>query len=235
MKRRYAGLFLLPSIAFFFGGPWSGTFLPARANLQVSQDSSTISVPIYVSDFELFSSATSIQSASDSDSSKKPGEKGTPATVFSPSDAPSMQARRLMDFFATTLLENLKKSGYTAAHRQGQAQAEKGVLLRGVFAEPDAKNRIRRAMLGAGAPGATMLLYVGTFNLARPSQPLYLPATEQNPDSRYGPIITMNDYIPLVKFELSKNPTEEEVQKITVQIVQNLSSLLQANPAAFNP
>lgn len=230
MIRHSALMFLLFASYVVCGGLLSGRFCPVRANLQAPQDSSVTSVPIYVSDFELFSSATS----SNSDSSKKPAEKGTPVTVFSASDAPSIQARRLMDFFTTTLLENLRKSGYTAAHRQGQTQADKGALLRGVFAEPDAKNRIRRAMLGGGSPGATMLLYVGTFNLARPSQPLYLPATEQNADSRYGPIITVNNYIPMAKFELSKSPTEEEVQKISAQIVQSLSGLLQANPAAFN-
>ena len=102
-----------------------------------------------------------------------------------------------------------------------------------MFAEPDAKNRIRRAMLGGGSPGVTMLLYVGIFNLARPDQPLYQPATEQNPDARYGPIITLNNYIPLAKFELSKNPSEQEVQKICIQIVENLSNLLTTNPTAF--
>ena len=35
---------------------------------------------------------------------------------------------------------------------------------------------------------------------------------------RYGPIITLNNYIPLVKFDLSKNPTEEEVRKAAVSL-----------------
>jgi Domain of unknown function (DUF4410) len=234
MRRHSALLFLLPVLVALSGGLLSGTLWPIHANGQPWQDSSVTSVPIYVSDFELFSSATSPQSSSDSDSTKKSGGKGGPVPVFSAFDAPSIQARRLMDFFTLTLLEKFKTGGYTSVHRQGQSPADKGVLLRGVFAEPDAKNRIRRAMLGGGSPGATMLLYVGTFNLARPTDPLYLAAMEQNPDSRYGPIITVNNYIPMVKFELSKNPTEEEVQKISTQIVQNLSTLLQANPAAFN-
>jgi hypothetical protein len=234
MLRRSARLLFLPSLVVVVcAGVLAGAFWPVHANLQSSQDFAASSVPIYINDFELFSSATAPPNSSNSNSSKKPGEKGTPAQVFDATDVPSMQARRLMDFFTTTLLENFKKNGYTAALRQGHAQEEKGALISGVFAEPDAKNRIRRAMLGAGAPGVTMFLYVGTFNLARPSQPLYLPATEQNADSRYGPIITINNYIPMAKFELSKSPTEKEVQEISIQIVRNVSNLLQANAAAF--
>jgi hypothetical protein len=43
----------------------------------------------------------------------------------------------------------------------------------------------------------------------------------------------MNNYVPLAKFELSKNPSEQEVRKICIQIVENLSNLLRTNPAAF--
>lgn len=233
MLRRCAPLFLLPALLFTGGGLLAGAFWPAPRNLQSSQDSSTSSVPIYINDFELFSSATNLPNTSDADSSKKSDEKETPVPVFDASEVPGTQARRLMDFFTLTLLDNFKKSGFTAARRQWHTQADKGALISGVFAEPDAKNRIRRAMLGGGAPGVTMLLYVGTFNLARPSEPLYLPAIEQNSDSRYGPIITMNNYIPMVKFELSKHPAEKEVQEISLQIVQSVASLLQANSAAF--
>ncbi len=139
-----------------------------------------------------------------------------------------------MDFFATTLVQEFQKAGYTAARQDASTRPESGVLLRGVFGEADARNRIRRAMLGGGAPGSRLLLYVGTFNLARPDQPLYQPAAVQNTEVRYGPVITLNNYIPLVKFEISKNPTEAEVQRIAKQIVQNLSTLLKSNPTAFS-
>ncbi len=204
-----------------------------RAKLQSAQGFSSSSVPIYINDFELFASATNPPNSKNSDSSKKPNDPGSPVPVFSTADVPGMQARRLMDFFANTLVDDFKKRGFTVSRRQLHPQADKGALISGVFAEPDAKNRIRRAMLGGGAPGATMVLYVGTFNLGRPSEPLYLPAAEQNSDARYGPIISLNNYIPMARFELSKSPTEKEVQEISIQIVQNVSNLLQSNPAAF--
>jgi hypothetical protein len=204
----------------------TGTFaVPAR-----SQDPSPSSVPVYVNDFELFSSAVA---PPPDPNAKKPPPKDAPPAVFELSDDPSIQARRLMDFFSITLVEALQKAGFTAARHQTNVRPDNGVLLRGVFAEQDGSNRIRRAMLGGGTPGAKLLLYVGTFNLGRPDQPLYQTAMVQSPDSRYGPIITVNNYVPLVKFELSKNPTEDEVRRICSQIVQNLTTLLKSNPASF--
>ena len=107
------------------------------------------------------------------------------------------------------------------------------MLLRGVFAETDGKNRIRRAVLGAGSTNPQLLLYVGTFNLKSPDQPLYQPGVVQEVDRRYGPVITLNAYIPLDKFQVAKNPTDEEVQKVCTQIAQNLKKLLEVNKEAL--
>jgi hypothetical protein len=199
-----------------------------------AQDFTPSSVPVVVADFELASSANApTPPANPTNTPNKPPSKDAPPAVFESSDIPSIQARRLMDFFAITLVQDLQKAGYTAARQQSNTTSSGGILLRGVFGEADGGNHIRRAILGAGNPGAKLLLYVGTFNLARAEQPLYEPAAVQEPDNRYGPIITLNNYIPMVKFELSKNPTEDEVQKISRQIVQNLSNLLKTNPSAF--
>jgi len=147
-------------------------------------------------------------------------------------DIPSVQARMLTDAFSKTLVETLQKIGFTAT-RVREKPGGKGVLLRGVFAELDRENRIRRVILGAGSPNPQFFLYVGTFNLKSPDQPLYEPAAVQAPDPRYGPVITPNAYIPMEKFQLAKHPTQEDVQKVCAQIAQNLNELLQANKAAF--
>ena len=107
-------------------------------------------------------------------------------------------------------------------------------MIRGVFAETDAKNRIRRSLWGGTSNNSRFFLYVGIFNLARPDQPLYQLSTEQPASSQYGPIITLNTYIPMAKYELDKNPTEEDVSKICAQIAASLTALLAANPNAFS-
>jgi len=195
-------------------------------------DSPVYKVPVLVSDFELHSlppkPARSQRPPAPAEN-PKPG----PPLVYQETDQPSEQARRFIDFFATTLVRTLQKKGFDATHATGRILPA-GVQIRGVFAEPDAQNRIRRAILGGGAPSARFLLYVGIFNLAREEQPLYRLADNQPAGGEYGPIITPNNYVPMVKYELDKNPTEEDIQKICNQIAASLVSLLEANPSAFS-
>ncbi len=195
-------------------------------------DPPSATVPVLISDFELL---TVSAKAAPAKPAATPQEKPKPLVtgVYQDADAPAVQARRLMDLFTATLLELLKKNGYSVARSTGQ-NPPAGALLRGVFAEPDGSNRIRRALLGGTSINPRFLLYVGIFNLARPDQPLYQLATEQSPSSEYGPIITLNNYIPLAKYELDKNPSDEDVRKICLQIAASLTSVLTANPAAFS-
>ena len=206
------------------------------------QDISPTSVPVFVSDFELFAvgAAAPPRRSSSPPQIKKPAvtseTKNAPPPLLEETDPPAEQARQLMDLFSDTLVESLQKAGYKAVRRAasgGTSGTGKGVALRGVFAEPDDLNRIRRAIMGSHAPGGKFLLYVGSFNLSRPDQPLYQLAPVQSADSRYGPVITPNAYIPLVKYEIPKNPTEEDVRKVCDDVVRNLTALLSANPAAF--
>jgi hypothetical protein len=203
----------------------------ASANPQ-SADASVTAVPVLVSDFELFSVPPPPNSRKPP---AAPQNQQTPKTTPPSEDPelPSVQARRLMDFFATTLVETLQKSGYTARRARG-ATLPKGALLRGVFAEPDEKNRIRRTLLGGTSVNPRFFLYVGIFNLGRPDQPLYQLAAEQPGGNQFGPVITLNNYIPLAKYELDKNPTEEDVRKICAQTAASLTALLAANLNAFS-
>jgi hypothetical protein len=204
---------------------------PADARPQ-SGDGSANPVPVLVGDFELFSVPPP---PSSSQTQSVPKSQQTPKALPAPEDTelPSMQARRLMDFFAATLVDTLKKSGYSARRARG-ATLPKGGLLRGVFAEPDEKNRIRRTLLGGTSANPKFFLYVGIFNLARPDQPLYQLAEEQPGGSQFGPVITLNNYIPLAKYELDKNLSDEDVRKVCAQIAASLTALLAANPNAFS-
>jgi hypothetical protein len=135
----------------------------------------------------------------------------------------------------TSLLQALNKKGFSAARADGDnAAATGGALVRGVFAEPDSRNRIRRALLGSGSQNPRFFLYVAIFNLARQDRALYQSEPTQSPDDRYGPVITLNAYIPIAKYELNKSPSEEEVKKICDQIVASLVNLLEKNPNAFS-
>ena len=216
-------------LALFFLAPVA---VEAANGCSQSADGSTKPVPVLVTDFELFSVPAPPNSSKPP--AAAPQNSQTKKTLSSSDEAelPSAQARRLMDFFAATLVETLQKSGYTARRARG-ATLPKGALLRGVFAEPDEKNRIRRTLLGGTSVSPRLFLYVGIFNLARPDQPLYQLAAEQPGGSQFGPVITLNNYIPLAKYELDKNPTEEDVRKVCAQIAASLTALLAANANAF--
>lgn len=148
-------------------------------------------------------------------------------------EANSKQAAQLQAFFGDALLQALRKSGFTAAPQSG-TRPEKGVQLKGVFAEVDSQNHNCLAILGGTAPAPQFALYVGAYNLARPDQPLYQVMTMESCDARYGPLISLNNYIPMEKYEVSKSPSEDEVRKVCAQIVANLTALLGANPVAFS-
>jgi len=190
-------------------------------------------VAVYVSDFELYAATHQPNSAASSPALPAKPPANSPA-IYSDTDVPSVQARRLTDFFAVSLLQALSRKGFSVARVEGQ-KAPIGALIRGVFAEPDERNRIRRALLGGNSPNARFFLYVGIFNAARHEQPLYELAPTQSASDRYGPVITVNAYIPLAKYELDKNPSEEDVRRICNQIAASLISLLEKNLDAFAP
>lgn len=221
---------------FAFGVLFAAVDRRTLASPQTS-DPPAANIPVFITDFELLSATPNPVSAkppaTPQDKQKPQEQKSLEPLVYQDAEAPTLQARRLIDFFTATLLQTLQKSGYHATQSSSRNPSS-GALLRGVFAEPDAHNRIRRALLGGTSINPRFLLYVGIFNLARTDQPLYRLAEEQSPSSKYGPVITLNNYIPLAKYELDKNPTDEEVRKICVQIAASLTGLLTANPAAFS-
>jgi len=193
------------------------------------------SVAVYVSDFEL-NSVSPIPPKPGTlpqTGAEKPKQQPKAPLIYEDTDLPSAQARRLTDFFRFSLLQALNKKGFSA-ERWDDGKTGPGALIRGVFGEPDSRNHIRRALLGGASPNARFLLYVGIFNLARQEQPLYQLAPTQSSSERYGPVITLNAYVPLAKYELDKNPSEEDVRKICEQIAAGLVGLLEKNPDAFS-
>jgi hypothetical protein len=207
--------------------------LPMKGSAQTSITPSSAAdakdVPVYLNDFEL-SSVPAARPVPKPNGGTKPDRPAD--SIYEETDPPSVQARRIVDAFSTMLAEAFRKSGYTAVTRVTGSLPTEGVLLRGVFAEPDDSNRIRRTLLGSRATNPKMMLYVAVFNLGHQEQPLYLPAVVQDPDPRYGPVITLNAYLPMVKFEVPKDPTEDDVRKACDEIVNQLTKLLVQNPNA---
>jgi hypothetical protein len=149
-----------------------------------------------------------------------------------PEDDPRKQASRLVELMSTKLVVALQKAGYNAA-RMGGGRPESGVQIRGLFAEVDKENHWRRAVIRSAGESGKIEALVSVANLAKPDQALYeiapLPGNEDKP----GAAITLSPYVPLTKFDLSKDASEGDFQKISAQVVNDLTALLNANPAAF--
>jgi hypothetical protein len=153
-----------------------------------------------------------------------------------PEDDPRKQASRLVDLMSTKLLAALQKAGYPAVRmREGDERPDKGVAIRGLFAEVDDENHWRRALIRTATDSGKMEALVVVANLAKPDQALYeiapLPGNDNNIP---GAVITLSPYVPLTKYDLSKEAKEDVFQKIAPRVVDDLTALLDANPSAIS-
>jgi len=148
---------------------------------------------------------------------------------------PSEQARRTLTALRLDLTEALQKAGFSVASFPPQSgRPDHGILLRGVFTEPDEYNRVRRVLLGSGSPSTKFVLYVGASNLARPDQPLYQLVPFNAPgfpvETRFGPLITVNSYLPISSFDLPRLPSDDDLKRTAAAIAAGLAPLIAANP-----
>src|SRR5271163_3082262 len=98
--------------------------------------------------------------AQKSETGKVDAAKIDPTRVDPPGDdSPRVQAAKLVDLAATTLVKVLEQQGYSARRlRNGASAPDSGVVLRGVFAQVDPEFGIRRVVIGGVATDAKMLL-----------------------------------------------------------------------------
>lgn len=255
MKLRNSSLLLL-LIPFAALGSSNPRQAPSASNFGEPQPANAPpanSVIVYVSDFDLdvvypkptqrpVSRRRSPVNSSNSSSSPGTAPKGalgpstpaasqTPVAPDSPSEeTPADRANALVNAMSENLIRALRQAGYDARRLPAGASFPKvGLRIRGVFAEADERNRARRLLVGGEPVRPNMLLFVGVNNLARPEQSLYELANPPANDPRHGPVITVTSYAPAARFELGRDPSGEELQKIAARIAADLTALLSAN------
>ena len=188
---------------------------------------------VYVSDFELDVVAG------------KPGANAAPPPATAPSNTPGAPnapkeedpvkiGRRLVDLLSSNLVDALQKAGYSAQRLgRNQARPSSGVQIRGLFAEVDAENHWRRAVIRTAEDTGKLHVLVSVANLARPEQALYEIAPLPGNESKPGAVITLSSYVPLAKFEMDKDASEDSIKRTTARIVAEMEKLLNANPTAL--
>ena len=202
---------------------------------------------VYVKDFELEVVRRSMdknspvgtaapRAPSSSPPTNSSGKPANSPAIAQPADSrgensAAIRASALVNAMSESLVKALEKAGYTVHHqRAGEAAPQAGLRIRGVFAEPDEQNRIRRLVVGGDSTTPKVLLYVGVDDLTRPEQPLYEVAKPPSTDPRHGPVITVTSFSPVVRFELNKNLSDDDLKKTARDIVADLNELLRANP-----
>ena len=200
-------------------------FATTHAAVNEQATTSATKPTVYVADFEI-------------DVAPTPGGPGATAAPqqgkLSPEEEARKLAGRLVELMSSKVIAALQKAGYsTVRMHRGDARPDSGVQIRGVYAEVDTENHWRRAVIRNSDDSGKMQALVAVANLSKPEQKLYeiaqLPGNEDKP----GAVITLSPYVPLAKFDLSKDAKEDVFQKIAPRIVDDLTALLNANPAAL--
>lgn len=151
-------------------------------------------------------------------------------------ETPADQANTLVKAVSENIIRALTEAGFDARRVSANETLPKsGVRIRGVFAEADEMNRARRLLVGGEPVGPNLILYVGVNNLKNPEQPLYLLADPPAKDPRHGPVITVTSYSPAARYELSRDASGEELQKISQKFAADLSALVSANRLSLAP
>ena len=213
---------------------WSGLEFAEGHGGGGAQASTSDSKPtVYVSDFEIDVAPKSAGADNRPPSglrfaAQQPGGQN-------PEEETRKRASQLVDWMSTKVMAALQKAGYPAVRmHRGDARPEKGVQIRGLFAEVDSENHWRRAVIHSADDAGKMQALVAVANLSKPEQVLYevaqMPGNEPGP----GAVITLSPYVPLTKFDVSKDAKEDVFQKIAPRIVDGLTALLNANPAAVS-
>jgi uncharacterized protein DUF4410 len=152
------------------------------------------------------------------------------AAEGSKEETPADQANALVKAVSENIIRALTKAGFDARRlSSGAPLPQQGVRIRGVFAEADEMNRARRLLVGGEPAGSNIILYVSVNNLKNPEQPLYALADPPAPDPRHGPVITITSYAPAERFEVSRDPSGEELEKVAAKVASDLSALVSAN------
>jgi hypothetical protein len=138
---------------------------------------------------------------------------------------PEAHASEIVNLMATTLVKELTKKELNAQRfNLGVALPANGLLVRGVFAEIDEGNRIRRVAIGFGAGETEMQVFVSVDDLVQGSpKPFYELGTKAESRKLPGAIITMNPYVAAAKYVLSGRDLEKNITQTASKIAADIA------------
>jgi hypothetical protein len=183
---------------------------------------------IYVTDFELESSAAPAEDSS-----------AQPASIVPKANASAAQAQHIVKSISDDLLKNFAKAGYTTKLlRPGDPRPDDGFLITGVFTQVGADNLLRRAVLGSGQGAEALQLYVAAKDLAHFSPPLYQTDAADANGAKSGAVIEISENADAVKFTLEADITDKAIkqtaQRISAELVKRINAAVKSEDEQLN-
>ncbi|MGH6975459.1 MAG: DUF4410 domain-containing protein [Stellaceae bacterium] len=197
-------------------------------------DTSALAAPagaptiVYVTDFGLDSGAVQQSGPGSLINRVRPGIIGSGPLGIA--RTPEQQARDLVDLMANSIVDDLHKDGIAAERfAPGAPLPATGWLVRGVFLQADAGNRLRRAALGFGA-GATDLQVASTIDQlgAGAPQPLYTVDTNAQSGKLPGAVVTLNPYVAAARFVMAGKDLDRNAKDTAGKIADQVKTRVAA-------
>ncbi len=183
---------------------------------------------IYVTDFELESSAAPADASS-----------AQPANIVPKANASAAQAQHIVKAMSDNLLKDFAKAGYiTKLLGPGDPRPDDGFLIAGVFTQVGADNLLRRAVLGSGQGAETLQLYVAAKDLAHFMPPLYQTVAADANGTKSGAVIEISQNADAVKFSLEADVTDKDIkqtaQRISAELVKRINAAVKSEDEQLN-
>jgi hypothetical protein len=195
---------------------------------------------IYVTDFELDSSAAIANASSAPSVSPQGSDSSAPAGFSAKGNASTAQAQHIVILMSESLLKDFAKAGYTTKLlRPNDPRPDDGFLIAGVFTQVGADNRLRRAVLGSAQGAETLQLYVAAKNLAHFTPPLYQTDDAASASgTKSGAVIEINQTADAVKFSMEADVSDKDIkqtaQRISAELVKRINAAAKSEDEQLN-
>lgn len=184
---------------------------------------------IYVADFELEVENVHEPSGILPHPPGRSGPIGRLRPSASSEDDTGAEAREIVDLMSDSVVSDLKNLGYGSRRlAPGEPLPQNGMLVRGLFANVDEGNRLRRAVIGFGA-GRTDLQVIVSVSALGPggAEPFYNVRSGTQRGKMPGAAITLNPYVAAAKFALAGKDTKKGITKTASKIASAVDKEIQ--------
>lgn len=138
--------------------------------------------------------------------------------------------REIVNLMADSIVSDLRNLCYGSRRlAPGEPLPENGMLVRGLFANVDEGNRLRRAVIGFGAGHTDLQVIVSVSTLDKgTAEPFYNVNIGAQRGKMPGAVITLNPYVAAAKFALAGRDMKKGITKTASKIASAVAKQIQS-------